>query len=47
VETPGQGITVMVGLTRYNDVEDIPEADIRDIIHEAVSEWESQLPDRM
>jgi hypothetical protein len=47
VEIPGQGIAVMVGLTRYNDVEDIPEADIRDIIHEAVSEWESQLPDRM
>jgi len=47
VEVPGQGIAVMVGLTRYNDVEDVPEEGIRDIIHEAVSEWENQLPDRM
>jgi hypothetical protein len=47
VEIPGQGIAVMVGITRYDDVEDVPEVEIREIIHEAVSEWESQLPDRM
>lgn len=47
VEIPGQGIAVMVGLTRYNDVEDVPEEGIRNIIHEAVNEWENQLPDRI
>ncbi|MBE0408117.1 MAG: hypothetical protein IBX69_00110 [Anaerolineales bacterium] len=47
VELPGEGIAVMVGLTRYNDVEDVPDAEIRDIIHEAVNEWESGLTARL
>lgn len=43
VEIPDQGIAVMVGLTRYNDVEDVPEVEIREIIQEAVGEWENRF----
>ncbi len=40
VELPEEGMVVMVGLDKYKEVEDIPNEDIRNFIHEAVEEWE-------
>ena len=40
VELPNEGMVVMVGLEKFKDVEDIPNEDIRNVIHAAVEEWE-------
>lgn len=40
VELPNEGMVVMVGLEKFKDVEDIPNSDIRSVIHAAVEEWE-------
>jgi len=42
MEQAGQGITVMVGLDKYDSVEAVPEAVVRAIIREAVAEWEAR-----
>lgn len=43
VELPQQGMVVMIGLEKYDEVDAIPEAEIRDIIHQAVEEWENRF----
>jgi hypothetical protein len=40
LELPNEGMVVMVGLEKFKDVEDIPNEDIRNVIHAAVEEWE-------
>lgn len=40
VELPNEGMVVMVGLEKFKDVEDIPNEEIRNVIHAAVEEWE-------
>lgn len=40
VELPEEGMVVMVGLDKYKDVENVPNKEIRKLIHEAVEEWE-------
>lgn len=40
VELPEEGMVVMVGLEKYKDVEDIPNEEIRNILRDAVEEWE-------
>lgn len=47
MELPGQGMVVMVGLDKYEDVDTIPDRDVRQLIHAAVAEWErASIPDR-
>lgn len=47
MELPGQGMVVMVGLEKYEDVDAIPDEEVRHLIREAVAEWEAtSIPDR-
>jgi hypothetical protein len=43
VETPGQGMTVQVGLESYGTVEDIPDPEVQAAIRQAVADWEAGL----
>lgn len=43
MQIPGKGMAVMVGLDKYDEVEAIPDPQIRSIIQEAVAEWENQF----
>ena len=42
MEWPGKGMIVMVGLEKYDTVDDVPDEDIQDIIHGAVKKWENK-----
>jgi hypothetical protein len=39
LDSPDQGLVVMVGMERYNGVDEVPDEGIRNLIREAVSEW--------
>ena len=39
----GQGMVIMVGLDKYADLDDVPDEELRDLIRESVSEWESRM----
>jgi hypothetical protein len=43
MELPGKGVVVMVGLDQYVGVDAVPEAEIRELIHSAVVEWERRV----
>lgn len=43
IEIPGKGMVVMVGLNQYAGVDEVPDADVRALIHEAVAEWERRV----
>ena len=46
MELPGQGMVVMVGLDKYDDVDAVPDQEARRLIREAVAEWEkTSIPD--
>jgi hypothetical protein len=40
-EGPGGAIKVYVGIDSYNGIDDVPGAEIRELIREAVAEWEA------
>jgi len=40
MEWPGMGMVVMVGLEKFNHVDEVPNEAIREIIHGAVKKWE-------
>jgi len=40
MELPGKGMVVIVGLDRYEEVDNVPDESIRALIHSAVAEWE-------
>lgn len=42
-ETPGKGMVVMVGMERYESVDEVPDPKIRAIIKAAVAEWERRM----
>ena len=42
MEWPGKGMIVMVGLEKYDTVDDVPDKEIQDIIHGAVKKWENK-----
>ncbi len=37
------GLLVKVGLNKYDNVEEVPEQEIQDIIHEAIAEWDAKV----
>lgn len=41
-QSPEGGVNVYVGLTRYNGVDDVPDAEIKAAIRAAISEWENK-----
>jgi hypothetical protein len=41
-QSPEGGVNVYVGLTRYNGVDDVPDAEIKAAIRAAISEWEDR-----
>ena len=41
-QSPEGGVNVYVGLTRYNGVEDVPDAEIKAAIRAAISDWEDK-----
>ena len=42
IEGPDQGMIIEVGLSRYTAIDEVPEAEIRRLIRQAVSEWENR-----
>ena len=42
IEGPDQGMVIEVGLSQYTDIEEVPEAEVRRLIRQVVSEWESR-----
>ena len=40
MELPTKGLVVMVGLQQYEDVESVPDPEIRALIRQSVEEWE-------
>jgi hypothetical protein len=43
VDTPSQGVVVKVGLNQYDGVESVPDETIRNLIRDAVAEWEKLM----
>lgn len=43
VDTPSQSVVVMVGMNQYDSIEFVPDETIRNILREAVAEWEEQM----
>jgi hypothetical protein len=41
-QSPEGGVNVYVGLTRYNAIDDVPDAEIKAAIRAAISEWEDK-----
>ena len=39
-EFPNKGMTVLVGLEKYEGIDDVPYERVRTVIRESVSEWE-------
>jgi len=42
MEWPGRGMVVMIGLDKYDSVDEVPDEDIKAVIKAAVKEWEQQ-----
>jgi hypothetical protein len=40
IELPNQGVAVQVGLERFQDIDSVPEPEVRALIRASVSEWE-------
>jgi hypothetical protein len=45
VEGPDRGMVIEVGLSRYTDIDDIPDKEIRRVIRQSVKEWEGRMED--
>ena len=41
-QSPEGGVNVYVGLTRYNGVDDVPDAEIKAAIRAAIADWENK-----
>jgi hypothetical protein len=41
-QSPEGGVAVYVGLTRYNGIDEVPDAQIKAAIRAAISEWENK-----
>lgn len=45
VEFPNKGMTVLVGLEKYDNIDSVPYERVRAVIRESVSEWERRVED--
>jgi hypothetical protein len=43
VEQPDHSMVVMIGLEKYESVEDVPDEQVKTVIRQAVSEWEDNM----
>lgn len=43
LELPNKGMVVLIGLDQYATVDDVPDDEIRSLIHASVSEWEAKM----
>jgi hypothetical protein len=43
VEQPDHSMVVMIGMEKYDSVDEVPDDEIRTVIRKAVSEWEDQM----
>jgi hypothetical protein len=43
MELPNRGMVVMVGMDQYDGVDAVPDPNVRDLIREAVAEWEARV----
>lgn len=41
-EKPNQGVVVQIGLDSFPGIDEVPDPEIRELIHQAVTEWENQ-----
>ena len=41
-EWPGRGVVFIVGVDVYNDIHEVPDPEVRAVIHKAVKEWEER-----
>jgi hypothetical protein len=42
-QSPEGGVSVYVGLTRYNGIDDVPDPEVKAAIRAAISEWEDKF----
>ena len=42
MELPGQGMGIMVGLHKYETVDEVPDEAVRTVIRAAVQRWEKK-----
>lgn len=43
MELPGKGLVVMIGLTQYDSVDDVPDPEIKAALKNAVATWEDRM----
>jgi hypothetical protein len=41
-QSPEGGVSVYIGLTRYNGIDDVPDPEIKAAIRAAITEWETK-----
>lgn len=42
MENPSQGVVVQIGLEQFSGIDGVPDPEIRNLIHESVSDWETR-----
>lgn len=45
VEGPDQGMVIEIGLDKYNEIEAVPDEEVRELIRLSVADWERSLGD--
>jgi hypothetical protein len=43
MEFPGKGMVVMIGMDQYEEVDDVPDEEVKELIRAAVAEWERRV----
>ncbi len=43
MDLPNQGMVIMIGLEKYQDIDSVPDEDIRTLLREAAAEWEARV----
>lgn len=43
LDLPGQGMVILIGLEKYDDIEAVPDEEIKKLLRESVAEWETAM----
>ncbi len=43
LDLPGQGMVILIGLEKYDDIEAVPDEEIKKLLRESVAEWETEM----